>query len=233
MQLQDFEKALLRQQKTIDDLLTEVEDLRILRRGGDDAGDRIDYKFVDSIVFLQQENTAQNIVFTIPEETTVFYVERLSLYGEYRFVTTDPATDGPNEISYRPCIFSWYEGAFNPDIDTDSALGAIDAFLEIAETYYKNGVAINRSYQNMPMPTELLFSGAINFRQQGQFSGQFDSFEFPASFIFPCPYLLTGGSSITLKIAPNFAGVRADPVTSEQNEYRIKAVLEGKKVVRS
>jgi hypothetical protein len=232
-----FDQQLQMQQKKIDDLLAQVEDLRLKKASSYDAGDRIDYAFNDAVTFAQGSNPAQNIVFTIPEQTTVFEAERLSLYAGYRLVSTDPATDGVDEAAFRPCAFTWYSEALNRGIDTASAVGLVDMFVEISETYYLDGRAITRSYQNLPIPSELFFSGAVNYQQMTLAGGAaanafFNCFEFPSALIFPCPYLLTGGSSVTIRLAPTFAGLRTDPQTSTQNEYQVRALLEGKKVVR-
>ena len=49
-------QKLVEQQKEIDDLLRKVESLRIRRRETPLDGDRIDYTFVQSIQFSQQNN---------------------------------------------------------------------------------------------------------------------------------------------------------------------------------
>lgn len=216
----NFGAELLKQQREIDDLIEQVERLRIERSNNYDAGDWIDYAFNDRIVFSEGENTAQNIVFTVPERETMFVADRLSFFVGRRFVSTDPATDGPDELRFQPSAFTWSPragGAASP------LANSVDAFVEISETYYKNGSPINRSYQNMPMPTETFFCGGVNV----------GGFQYPTGLIFPCPFLLTGGSSMTLRIAPSFAANRNDPPTSEQNEYEIRAILEGRKVVRT
>ena len=184
-------RRLVEQQKEIDDLLRRVEALRIRRRNTPMSGDRIDYSFVESIQFRQQENVAQNIVFSIPQETD-YVAERLSFYPSYRFVTTDEAGNGPPEISFRPCIFSSYEGAFNPFVETDSTAGAVDCFIDISENYIENGKSLSRRYQNLPTPVEMFYSGAVNYRQGGFQGGsqdiddRYDGFEFPSTMVFPC-----------------------------------------------
>ena len=234
-------RELVQQQKKLDDLLQKIASLRVRRRSNPMDGDRIDYSFVRSIQFRQQDNSAQNILFSIPQETD-FVAERLSFYPSYRFITTDEATNGPPEISFRPCLFTFYEGAMNPFIGTDAVDGLVDCFVDISESYVENGKTLSRRYQNMPTPMSMFYSGVINYRSGGeQFlaaigDSKYDGFEFPSGMVFPCPYLLTAGSALTIRIAPSFAGARVDPALpggdpTQQNEYQVTAVLEGFKKV--
>jgi len=234
-------RRLVEQQKEIDELLTRVERLRARRRDRVRDGDRIDYAFVDSITFSERDNAAQNIVFTVPQETD-YVAERLSFYPSYRFVTTDEAANGPDEIPFRPCVFSGYEGAMLNSFELDSVAGIVDCVVDISEDYRLGSKTKSRRYQNISTPVSMFYSGAINYRQGFSVGGvlsadvRYDGFEFASTMPFPCPYLLAGGSSLTIRIAPILAaqrlpttGPNADP--TQQNEYRVTAVLEGFKKV--
>lgn len=224
------------QQEQLETLLTDVSELLQLRRAANFDADRVNYTFVAEAVFAQGDSNARDLVFVVPDSND-FVVERLGLYPFFRFVTTDEGANGPPEQSFRPCVFTSYEGTFNPNIEVDAA--AMDCYVSISETLVRAGTSLNRSYQNIPTPVQLLFSGAINYRRGGNpvVDPYYSSFQFPGGLVFPCPYLLPAGSSMTVKVAPLFAGLRVDPAAPAanetlQNEYRVTAVLEGYKKVR-
>ena len=132
MQATEILAGLRRQQKTIDALLGKTEDAIKKHRATSHDGDRVDYTFVGEIVFSQSENAAADIIFTVPEKQD-FFARRLAFYPSFRFVTSDKGANGPNEISFRPCIFSSYEGSWNPRVEADPA--AVDAFVSLSETF--------------------------------------------------------------------------------------------------
>jgi hypothetical protein len=203
-----------------------------VRRPTADDGDRIDYRYVGSIRFLQQDNNAHDIVFSISDDAD-FVAERLSLYPSVRFNTSDVTANGPPEIVSRPCIFSFYEGAF---------MGA-----EQTRINY-DAACVNRAYQNTPFPAQVMFSGAVNYKSTGYriaafgavdvtFDRYYADFEFPSAMLFPTDWYLPAGSDFQIKISPNFSSIRSDPAGAAgdatlQNEYEITAVLEGYKKVR-
>lgn len=236
------------QGRQLDSLTAKVEKLLSLRRTTAEDGDRVDYQYIDSVQFFQQDLQARDIVFPIPEGTT-FVGRRLSIYPFFRFVTTDPANNGPNEETFRPCIFSSNEAAYNPVFQSDAA--SVDLFVALSETYKdERGVTNNRAYQNMPFPVEFLRSSSVNYKRNAlrlssaippgeqDFDKYYAGFEFPSTFLFDSDYVLHGGSNLRVTIAPGFAGVRVDPAApgadqSLQNEYKIVVVFGGKKVIRS
>jgi hypothetical protein len=253
--MQTFMQELQKQHKKLDGLLTKAEKLIKDRRVTARDGDRVEYRFIESAVFAQQDNTARDIVFAIPEGQD-FVAERFSLYVAQRFVTPDPANYGPDEVVHRPCIFSFFEGAYNQAgytrFEYDAA--SIDCFLQFSENYQVGGKTFSRSYQNMPFPAQLCFSGGINYKptlfsQINTNAGYFGfdmyyaTFQHPSGLLFPVQWYLPGGSDFQIKIAPNFASLRSDPNDVDifdnpigdpniQNEYKLTAVLEGYKVVR-
>lgn len=232
-------EALKDQQEKLEELLGDANQLLKLRRDSLHDADRVNYTFVGDAIFAQGDSNARDVVFTVPDSSD-FVVERIGLYPSFRFVTTDEAANGPPEESFRPCIFAFYEGSYNEDLSVDAA--SMDCYVSLSETFERNGQPVNRAYQNIPTPIQLLFCGAVNYRRGGDASaGQFDpyysSFQFPGGYVFPCTYLLPAGGSLTIKIAPLFAGLRSDPAEpgfdpTLQNEYKVIAVLEGYKKVR-
>jgi len=214
----------------IDALHQRVE--RALRAREAARGDRVYYPFIGEIFFPQQATNAQDIVFQVPSNDG-FVAERLSIYPAFRFVTPDPVTNGPDEISYRPCILSNTQYAFGEDLRNEKAV--VDCLISLVETYQGvKGAPITRALQNIPTPAAHLFSSPTNFKPAID-GGYFASFEFPSAMVFPDEYYLPPGSSITCKIAPVFAALRSDPEgggdPTLQNEYRLTVVLEGYKVV--
>lgn len=232
-----LDQLLSSQQDKIEALLNEVGRLRVRARSSTGDGDRIPYQFVGSADFLEGDNSSQDIVFTVPEKTTNFIAERLSVYLESRLVTLDPQNDGPDEISLRPSMFTWEENSLVGPLAPARTEGRADFFISISETYYVNGSPINRQLQSAPIPSQLFFSGSINRKNSNpllgpvQTVGISDSFSYPTGLVFPCPFELPGGSSFTLRVAPIFTLLREGNGGSLKNEYRLKAVLEGKKVV--
>jgi len=238
--MKDVLEAIHEQQETIEALLGDVNSMLKLRREALHDADRVNYTFVGEQRFAQGDSNARDIVFTIPDSGG-FVAERIALYPSFRFVTTDEVANGPPEQSFRPCVFVSYEGAFSPDLPADAA--SMDCYVTLTETFTQGGAPVNRAYQNIPIPVQLLFCGAVNYRRGGntQTGGSGDpyysTFQFPGGFVFPKEYLLPAGSSLTIKVAPLFAGLRVDPATpgadeTLQNEYKVTAVLEGYKKVR-
>jgi hypothetical protein len=229
-----FLNDVLKQQKRLDELIGGADKLYGERFS---AGDKEYYAHQQEITFLQGDNAAQNVVFTIPEGTD-FYAERLSAFPSYRFVTTDEATNGPPERTYRPCVMAFYEQAFFPLVENDAEWGAVDFRFELQETFYRGGQAVSRSLQNEPIPAQLLFSGPCDYRPGYTIStitaGRFNSFSFPTAMEFPIPLLLNGGSALRMAVNPTFAGLREDPANpanslARQNEYKLTVILEGQR----
>jgi hypothetical protein len=241
----EFLAGLRKQQRQIDEMVARAEKAVRKQRYSAQDGDRITYSFVGSVDFPQQNDTAQDVIFTVPEQQD-FFAERLAFFPFFRYETTDEANNGPSEVSYRPCVFTSYEGVFNPRIQTDAA--AVDCSIALSETFYnEKGQQISRAMQNMPTPVELFRSGAVNYRRGGrtglggvqdpQIDPYYAGFEFPTAMLFSIPWFLPGGTSVTVKIAPNFAGVREDPVLTNAdqtnlNAYRVTAVLSGYKRIK-
>jgi hypothetical protein len=237
--MMSFLQELQKQQQEIDGLLSRVERLIKMRRVSAYDADRVDYKFVDAVRFPENDNTARDVVFTIPEATD-FVAERFSLYPAARFVTTDEAAEGPNEVVFRPCSFSHYEG-LTSEFFADAML--VDCFLQFTETYKdENGKPVNRSYQNMPFPVELLFGGAVNKQtasgsdfgilSTGNQDPYYNNTQFPSAMLFDVEWYLPAGATVQCKIAPNFSNLRAPSGRTKQNEYELVAVLEGYKKVK-
>lgn len=237
----DSLQALIEQQKAIDELLQEASDLLKLRRDSLYDSDRVDYSFVGEAFFVQGDSNARDVVFTVPDSSD-FVAERFAIYPFYRVVNQDEATFGPDEESYRPCVLASFESAYAFGLESDAS--SMDLYVSLAETFTAGTQPVNRSYQNIPTPAQLLFSGAVNYRpgyNDGVVSSQertyYDGFQFPTSLLFACPYLLPRGSSVTVKLAPLFAGLRYDPAAPDavpevQNQYKVAVVLEGYKKVR-
>lgn len=243
--MQNFVQKLHEQGTQLDSLADRVEKMLSHRRSTAMDGDRVNYKFIDHVEFVQQDVQARDIVFPIPENTE-FVAKSLSIFPFFRFITTDEATNGPAENTFRPCVFTTNENVFLPNLSADAA--AVDLFIALSETYRNSkGEVKNRAYQNMPFPVEFLRSNSVNYRRAGEtanvgpnfeYDRYYAGFEFPSTFMFDCDYVLPAGSNFRITIAPGFAGVRVDPATpgadpSQQNEYRVVAVLDGYKVVRS
>lgn len=244
-----FMDELFKQHQKLDALLSRVEKLIKERRSDVPEGERVAYRFIESLTFRQQDNTARDIVFAIPEDSD-FVAKRFNLYPFVRFVTPDPAVNGPDELVFRPCIYSFFEGAYDQAgyarFDYDAA--SVDCFIQFSENFLVNGKQTSRSYQNMPFPAQIAFSEGINYKptaftQVNTTNGYFGfdryyaSFQFPSAMMFPVDWYLPGGSDFQIKIAPSFASVRSEPGNPAgdltlQNEYQLVAVLEGYKVVR-
>lgn len=228
------------QQKNIHEMIQAVDSLFAMQDGVRD-GDLVDYTFVGEVTFLQQENAAKDVIFQIPESCD-FFARRMMVLPSFRFVTPDTATNGADEISFRPCILSSTVGAFAPNFQGDRA--AMDIMISIAESYSVNGQLVSRQLQNIPTPAQLFYSSPINYRG-GQRTlaisatpDHYPSFQFPSAGVFPKDYFIPAGGSLTCRVAPNFAGVRSDPAEpggdgSLQNEYKVTITLEGQKRVVS
>jgi hypothetical protein len=217
------------QEKKIHELLARAD--RIARTRDYFIGLQQDYVFIGEVFFGQGDTTAQDVVFQIPEDAA-FVAKRMNVYPAFKFTTTDEATFGPPEISYRPCVFTSQQQALTPEVQSDNA--AIDCFLSLSETYASKGKSHTRNLQNMPVPVQLFYSDALNWKPvQGAASVnlKYESFEFPAAMVFDEDYLLPPGSSVTVKVNPSFSQLR-DPGSERQNEYRLTVVLEGFKVTK-
>jgi hypothetical protein len=226
------------QQEKLDALLQDVNELLKLRRDALYDSDRVEYSFVGETVFVQGDSNARDVVFTVPDSSD-FVAERLALYPFYRVVSEDESTYGPNEESFRPCVLSSYEQAYAFGLSSDAS--SLDLYVNISETFMRAGQPVSRSYQNIPTPSQLIFSGAINYRpgytDTRAKETYYDGFSFPTAMVFPHAYMIPAGGSLTVKVAPLFAGLRYDPASPSaqpaiQNEYKIAVVLEGYKRVQ-
>ena len=246
--LKQLTQSLQRQQQELEAMHNRVDRLLAQRRSTAHDADRMEYAYVGDVVFPQQDTQARYITFPIPENTE-FVAKRLTMYPFFRFVTTDHAANGPDEVPFRQCIFASNESSYaggRGEIRQHAA--SVDCFLSLSETYTdEKGQRVNRFYQNMPWPVEFLRSGSVNYRSGFVFTSSavrsdlyYDGFEYPSAFLFDCDYVLPPGSNFRLSVAPIFAGVRFDPAETgpsgddtQQNEYKLVAVLEGyKKVIK-
>jgi hypothetical protein len=229
------------QEKKLQALLDRVDRISRLREYF--VGDRSDYAFIGEVFFPQGDTTAQDVVFQIPEDAA-YVATRMSIYPAFKFTTTDEATFGPPEVSYRPCVFTSMWGVGTPQLNVDNA--SLDCFVQLSENYNANGQSITRALQNMPTPVQLFYSSGINYKPlqtSASINTRYSCFEFPTALVFDEDYLLPPGSSITAKVSPSFAQLRVDPALIAQpsfdpsdlelqNEYRITVVLEGYKVMK-
>lgn len=227
--------ALREQQARIEKLHDRLE--RVLRNRDRIYGERVDYPFIGEVIFPQGDNTAQDILFQVPESCD-FVGQRLAAYASFRNVSTDTSANGPNDIAFRPCLWSSAMYTMNTNLQDIRAL--VDCFISMSETYRNaQGAQITRALQNLPTPVQALYSSPVNYRAARDVGGNLyynASFEFPSAFVFPHDYILKAGSALTVKVAPSFACLRVDPVEPEadttlQNEYKITVVLEGYKVM--
>lgn len=233
---------IMRQSKELDALAEQVANAVSARRSSLHDADRVYAPLIGHVYFDQGSAAAQDIIFQVPENVR-FYVERITFYPAFRLKTTDAVVDGPSEVSFRPCVFTSYEQANYPRIQTDAA--SMDALVQISETYTVNGVPRSRTLQNMPTPVSHFYSGAASMRQTCRNNATavdlyYANFAFPSGFMFSKPWFLPGGTSVTVKVSPIFAGVRIDPAFNTQepnfsalNEYRFTAVFDGFKRVNT
>ena len=245
-----------KQSDSISSLLAESSRIRKEWRGVDMWGDRVDYVFVGEIIFRQSQNTSQDITFQIPQNTD-FFGSRIMLQPFAKFVTRDQPNMGPDELNYRPVVWSTTEGVYNGTQTEDNNppggvmtdVASVDAMVSITESIPSPSGPITRTYQNIPTPVQMFYSGGVNY---GSGSGDitntnityFPDFEIPQGLLFPIDLFLPKGSALTLKIAPTFAqdrvvaGVLSDTagggglVTGNyETEYQIKAYMQGYKIV--
>lgn len=249
--MQQLDQQILKQQSALDSMLKRVQALLRHRRDDPFVYDRWDYSYVGDVVFPQNDATARDIVFTVPENQE-FVGKRLSFYPWWRQVTIDKAANGANQVPFRPCIFTGSENAYlagglaevNSDVSAD--LAAVDAFVTLSETFRDRGAPRQRFMQNMPTPISLFYSGQVNYRPRpadantiifplGPVSltieSYYNSFEFPSGLLFDHDYVLPGGSSFRINVAPSFASSASASEASgdPQHEYKLVAVLEGYK----
>ena len=249
----NLEKIVEKQSSQIESLLADADAIRQKWRGVDMAGDRVDYIFTGDIIFLEKVNTSQNIIFQIPEATD-FYGTRLMLQPFARFVTQDQPNQGPNEIPFRPVVWSTTEGVYNNNSNSPADLyggvqndvASLDCSVTMTENIKTPEGQITRDYQNMPSPVQLFYSGGVNYGSgisawQHTNVTYFPDFQIPIGMLFPIDYYLPKGSSVTLKITPTFSEERVAPglvddggapfTGNRQTEYQIRAFLQGYKIV--
>jgi len=234
---------LLRQSNKLDELCAQASAQVSARSFSMHDGDRVYAPLVGHAIFEQGSVAAQDLIFQIPENLK-FEVERVQFFVGFRLKTTNADVDGPSERTFRPCVFTHYEQANYPRVQYDPA--SMDVLIQISETYIDaKGQSRSRVLQNMPTPVAHFYSGAISMRQtSSNFAAPnnadlyYANFSFPSGFLFAKPWELPGGSSVTIKVSPIFAGVRFDPAYNTSapnvtalNEYRFTAVLDGFKRV--
>ena len=164
-------------------------------------------------------------------------------------------------LNFRPVVWSTTEGVFNASgqgpvagisfpkgIQTDPA--SVDCMVTITESILKEGSQITRSYQNIPTPVSMFYSGGVNYGSGTpnlweNNCGYFPDFEIPHGVTIPIDYYLPKGSAVTFKITPIFAerrlqlgqealGIGASPPVvvefNRQTEYQIRVFLQGYKI---
>ncbi len=199
------------------------------------GGSKYPYTQEANLIFNEGDQGAQQLSLTTPGAHAV-YATRIAIYPEFRFVTTDQAANGPDEVTFRPCLFSTGENVFNPRVETDSA--AMDLRITLSEVYKdSSGRQVSRDLQNGPIPSQLLYSDSKNYRPNGTGS-PFCSFDHGKGLFFINPWYLPPNSSVSVQVAPAFAGIRQDPAafnadTTLKNQYRVRIVLDGFKTEKS
>ncbi len=191
-----------------------------------DAKDRVLHWLQDSFTFQQGQNTVQNLVFNVPKGFD-FEAARLNVYLEIRLTTTDPSTEGPSDVVFRPT--TW----FNPIAeDSTGNLGphiSADALLELT---YASPDGKNRRYQNAAFWAAQTFSDYMNVNSQGFRDNVYNRNESPSGLVFAPFYPLERGSTLTMRVTPTYSGIdQGGDVSGDEGnfEYRVRGVLEGYK----
>ncbi|NBT35342.1 MAG: hypothetical protein EBT03_07360 [Betaproteobacteria bacterium] len=189
-----------------------------LREREREASDRILHFLTGSIVFQQNQNTVQNIVFNVPRTDDV-EATRFALYPYVRRISLSPDAVGigPSERTFRPTVWTKQN-------NRALTMAGVDALIEMIVSF-PNGKT--RSYQNAAWPASqafsLLTSGA---GLSGQ--GLFDRTEATGGLVFDAPLYLERGSTVTARITPLYSTVNSDEQALPL-EYKIVGVLEGYK----
>ena len=242
------------QSDTLSSLLSQASQIRKMWRGVDMEGDRVDYIFVGEMIFRERQNNSQDITFQIPQNTD-FYGTRVMIQPFAKFVTNDQDAMGPDELNYRPVVWSTTEGVYNgsqtepgnPPGGVMTDIASLDAMVSISERIPSSQGSITRSYQNIPTPVQMFYSSGVNYGS-GSASypdtniNYFPDFEIPQGLLFPIDLFLPKGSAVTFKIAPIFSQERAPAGIETENpgqlvtgsyltEYQIKVFLQGYKIV--
>jgi hypothetical protein len=250
------------QSEALDSLLSQSAAILEKWRGVAMEGDRIDYFFVGDITFRESQNNSQDITFQIPQNTD-FYGTRLMLQPFAKFVTIDQDNMGPDELNFRPVVWSTTEGVYNstqeiafvPPGGVMTDVASLDCMVSLTESIPSPQGPITRSYQNIPTPVQMFYGGGVNYGSGSDDPlvtniNYFPNFEIPQGLLFPIDLFLPKGSALTLKIAPTFAQVRQpdglnefippgpppanNPLTgNRETQYQIRAFLQGYKIAGS
>lgn len=228
----DLLNGLMKINKEVDEL---SEDIKGFLRDVFDVNnfpDRDWYAFSGFADFVENEDRARQVVFQIPAGTD-FFAERLMFTAGVRRITSNSATDGPDEIVHRPALLPTTENVNSGGNDNR----IIDFFFSLSETYVNDqGRRVNRDMQNMPTPVALAYSAAVNYKDND--GVRYANFEYPSALVFDEPLYLRAGSSVTVTMAPSLAAPRNvsggfdQTLQSDQHEYRVTAYLEGYKEFR-
>ena len=194
------------------------------------------YKQVVEVFFTEDDAAVQQVSINTPGDFAV-YATRMAVYPSFRTFTTDQAANGPDDVTYRPCVLTSDEHFAAPRIEADPA--AMDLRISVSESFNANGQRVTRELQNGPIPSQLFFSGAKNYRRNVD-SGLnaatvYSDFDHGKGLFFIRPWYLPPASALTVQIAPSFAGVRNDSAipgadTTVKNAYKVSFVLDGFKV---
>lgn len=185
-------------------------------------GDRVAYTASGSVVFRAGELTASEAVINIPKDAD-FYGQSFNMFLQGRVVsTTSPRYD---DRTWRPVPLTWV-----PTTNEAVIVNVAKGYDGCADFKFEIRDSLNGSFQSAPLYSSSCFSHYRSFLSDGCESS------WTGSMLFPVPYFLPRGQTLTVRVTPIESGADNPELACYQTyrrEYRVLALVQGYKSVHA